>query len=72
LFRGTIDIQLSGLLAGKSWNVMVSGYPQVLELKQYRRIEGVADVPESVFVKNLTVKVSQGKALSATQTVKVF
>jgi hypothetical protein len=72
VFRGIMDIQLSGTLGGKAWNLVAPGYPQALELKQYRRVEGVVDVPEAVFVKNLSIKVTQGKSLNVTQTVKVL
>jgi len=40
-------------------------------LRQYRRIDGVVDLPAQVVVKNLTVRVLEGSAVRAVQSIRL-
>ena len=47
------------------------GGPQALQVRQYRRLEGVVDLPPQTVVKTVTAKVFEGSAVRAVQTVKL-
>ena len=70
-FNGKLDLTINGLLAGKPWTATLPGGAQVLQLKQYRRIEGVLDLPPQAVVKTVTAKVVEGTATRSAQTFKL-
>ena len=70
-FNGKLDMAVSGMLAGKPWTANLPGGPQVLQLKQYRRIEGVLDLPPQAVVQTVTVKVLEGTTTRSVQTFKL-
>ena len=70
-FNGKLDMTVSGTLAGKPWTASLPGGAQVLQLKQYRRIEGVLDLPPQAVVKTITAKVMEGMATRSVQTFKL-
>ncbi len=70
-FNGKIDISFTGLLAGKAWSMPASASPQSLQVRQYRRLEGVLDLPPQVVVKTMSVKVLEGAATRTVQTIKL-
>ena len=70
-FNGKLDVTINGLLAGKPWTATLPGGAQVLQFKQYRRIEGVLDLPPQAVVKTVTVKVVEGTATRSAQTFKL-
>lgn len=70
-FNGKLDVTFNGLLAGKPWTVTLPGGAQVLQFKQYRRIEGVLDLPLQAVVKTVTAKVVEGTATRSAQTFKL-
>ena len=49
----------------------VPGGAQLLQFKQYRRIEGVLDLPPLAVVKTVTAKVLEGTAVRSVQTIKL-
>ena len=69
-FNGKLDVTINGLLAGKPWTATLPGGAQVLQFKQYRRIEGVLDLPPQAVVKTVTAKVVEGTAIRSAQTFK--
>ena len=69
-FNGKLDVTINGLLAGKPWTATLPGGAQALQFKQYRRIEGVLDLPPQAVVKTVTVKVVEGSTTRAAQTFK--
>ena len=69
-FNGKLDLTINGLLAGKPWTMTLPGGAQALQFKQYRRIEGVLDLPPQVVVKTVTAKVVEGSATRSVQTFK--
>ena len=70
-FSGKLDVTINGTLAGKPWTATLPGGPQALKFKQYRRIEGVLDLPPQAVVKTVTAKVVEGTATRAVQTFKL-
>ena len=70
-FNGKLDVTINGLLAGKPWTATLPGGAQVLQFKQYRRIEGVLDLPPLAVVKTVTAKVVEGTATRSAQSFKL-
>jgi len=69
-FNGKLDVTINGLLAGKPWTASLPGGAQVLQFKQYRRTEGILDLPLQAVVKTVTVKVVEGTTTRSVQTFK--
>jgi hypothetical protein len=70
-FNGKLELILGGTQAGKPWSMPMPGGVQVLQFKQYRRLEGVVDLPPQVVVKTLSAKVTEGAATRAVQSIKL-
>lgn len=78
-FNGKLEITLSGLqggaagsgVGGKPWSQVAGGQAQALRFKQYSRMENVVDLPPQTVVKQISVKVIEGSATRAVQTLKV-
>ncbi|MDO8374503.1 MAG: DUF6776 family protein [Pseudomonadota bacterium] len=71
VFNGKLELTFSGTLAGKPWTTGLPGGAQLLQFKQYRRIEGVLDLPPLAVVKTVTAKVLEGTAVRSVQTIKL-
>lgn len=69
-FNGKLDLTLHGTQGGKPWSMSLPGGPQLLQFKQYRRVEGVLDLPPQAVVKTVTAKVMEGSTVRSTQTFK--
>jgi hypothetical protein len=70
-FRGRLEMTLAGTLAGKPWTMNVPADAQPLQFRQSRRVEGLVDLPPSAVVKNVSVRVLEGSATRASQSVKL-
>lgn len=70
-FNGQIELSVGGTHGGKPWSQVLPPGTAPLQIKQYKRIEGVADLPAEATVKQLQVKVTQNGALKATQIAKI-
>ena len=70
-FRGKLELSLSGTLNGKPWTMEMPGGAQPLQFRQYRRIEGMVDLPPQAVVKNVSAKLVEGTATRAVQNVKL-
>lgn len=70
-FNGKLEITFNGLLAGKPWVANLGEGAQRLQFKQYRRIEGVLDLPPQAEVKTVTAKIVEGSATRSVQTFKL-
>jgi hypothetical protein len=68
-FNGRLELTFSGTLAGKPWMTKLPGGDQALAFTQYRRLEGVLDVPAQAVVKTVTAKVLEGSTVRSVQTV---
>jgi hypothetical protein len=71
-FKGRYEIQLAGTLDGKPWTFTPDPAQRALALKQYARVEGLLDHPDSAVVKTVQVRVLDNNGgVRATQTVKL-
>ena len=70
-FKGQIELTLTGLLNGKPWTMALPGGPQALQFRQYRRIEGIVDLPPLAVVKNVSARLVEGTATRAVQSIKL-
>jgi hypothetical protein len=70
-FRGKLLLSVSGTLDGKPWAMDVPGGAQPLQFRQYRRVEGMVDLPPQAVVKNASAKVMEGVVTRAVQSVKL-
>ncbi len=71
-FRGKLEMSVGGTLAGKPWMMeLPAGGVQPLQFRQYRRVEGMVDLPALAVVKNVSAKVVEGTATRAVQSVKL-
>lgn len=70
-FRGKLELSLAGTLNGKAWSMEMPGGAQALQFRQYRRIEGMIGLPPQAVVKNVSVKLVEGTATRAVQSLKL-
>ena len=70
-FRGKLQMSVSGTLDGKPWMADLPGGPQPLQFRQYRRVEGLADLPPQAVVQNVSARVVEGSATRAVQSIKL-
>lgn len=70
-FHGKLQMSMSGTLNGKPWMVDLPGGPQPLQFRQYRRVEGLADLPPQAVVQNVSARVVEGTATRAVQSIKL-
>lgn len=70
-FTGKLDVSFEGVRNGKPWSMSLPAAEQNLQFRQYRRIEGVLELPPDVVVKTVSARIMDGSAVRATQTVKL-
>lgn len=70
-FNGRLELSFSGLQAGRPWSSNLPGGPQAIKLRQYARAEGVFDLPPQTLLKGVSVKVMDGNAVKAVQSIKL-
>ncbi len=70
-FRGKLLMSMSGTLDGKPWMTDLPGGAQALQFRQYRRIEGLVDLPPQAVVKNVSARLLEGSATRAVQSIKL-
>jgi hypothetical protein len=70
-FKGQIELTLTGLENGKPWTMALPGGPQALQFRQYRRVEGIVDLPPQAVVKNVSARLVEGTATRAVQSIKL-
>lgn len=70
-FRGRLELSFSGTLDGKPWMMPLPGGPQPLQFRQYRRVEGMVDLPAAAVVKNVSARVVEGSVSRAVQNVSL-
>ncbi|MDP3760910.1 MAG: hypothetical protein Q8R01_10390 [Ramlibacter sp.] len=70
-FRGKLEVSMGGTLDGKPWMMALPGGAQALAFRQYRRVEGMVDLPPNAVVKNVSAKVLEGTATRAVQSIKL-
>lgn len=71
-FSGRYEVTLSGTLDGRPWSLVPQGGTQPLQVKQYRRVEGLIDHPPQAVIKVVTVKVTDTRgAVLASHSLKM-
>lgn len=70
-FRGRLELSLSGTQDGKPWMMPLPGGAQPLQFRQYRRLEGMVDLPAQVVVKNVSARIVEGTTSRAVQNVSL-
>ncbi|HRH06297.1 MAG TPA: hypothetical protein PK702_10795 [Burkholderiaceae bacterium] len=70
-FSGKLEIVFSGLQNGKPWSMALPGGPQTVQLTQYKRVEGVFELPLGAVVKTVSAKLLEGNTTRAVQTTKI-
>lgn len=70
-FNGKLEVTFSGVRNGKPWMMSLPDTAQALQFRQYRRMEGVLELPSDVTLKTVSAKVSDGSSVRATQTIKL-
>jgi hypothetical protein len=71
-FKGRYELQLTGTLDGKPWTFTPQPAQRALALKQYARVEGMLEHPDTAVVKSVQVRVLDGGGgVRASQTVKL-
>jgi hypothetical protein len=71
-FRGKLELRVAGTMDGKPWMLQLpGGGTQSLQFRQYRRVEGMVDLPPQAVVKNVSAKVLEGAATRAVQSIKL-
>lgn len=70
-FRGRLHLTVAGTLDGKPWTMDLPDSPHDLRFRQYRRLEGMVDLPEQAVVQNVSAKVVEGSATRAVQSIKL-
>jgi hypothetical protein len=70
-FSGKLELTFSGIQNGKPWHMDLPGGPQAIEVTQYRRAEGLVELPPLVTVKAVTAKVLDGNTSKALLTIKL-
>ena len=68
-FNGRLELVLTGTRDGKPWTQTQPAQGQPLQVQQYRRVEGVLDLPAHAVVKTVTARVLDGSTVRATQTM---
>ena len=68
-FNGRLELVLAGTQDGKPWTHTLPPQGQPLQVKQYRRMEGVLDLPPHAVVKTVTARVLDGATVRTTQTM---
>jgi hypothetical protein len=70
-FRGKLEVSFSGIQDGKPWMMPLPGGAQALQFRQYRRVEGMVDLPPQVTVKSVSARIVEGSISRAVQNVSL-
>lgn len=70
-FSGTLEIVVTGSLAGKPWTSAPRDAQTPVQMRQYRRLEGWVAIPAQVVVHSVQARLLEGATARATQTIKL-
>jgi hypothetical protein len=70
-FNGKLELTLNGIQNGRAWMMNLPDGPRALQLRQYRRVEGVIDLPPGAVVQTVSAKVMEGNTSRAVQAIKL-
>ncbi len=70
-FKGQLELVLAGSLQGKPWSSQPPAVVRPLQFQQYRRVEGLIDLPEQAVIKTVTVRLLEGSSTRAMQSLNM-
>lgn len=70
-FSGQLELAFAGTHNGKPWAMPLPEGAQRVQLKQYRRLEGLVSLPPQTVVKSVSAKLTDGSTTRAVQTTKL-
>lgn len=70
-FKGRLELVLAGLKDGQAWASDPPVVNQNLQFRQYRRVQGIAQVPPGVVVKTTTARLLEGSSVRALHVYKL-
>lgn len=70
-FTGVMELTLAGTLDGKPWQMGLPDGPQAVTVQQYKRLQGIAEIPPQAVVKTITARLSSGSTTRSTQTIRM-
>jgi hypothetical protein len=70
-FKGKLELTFSGFQNGKPWSMTLPSGPVPLQLTQYKRAEGLVNLPAQVIVKAISAKVLDGNTSKAMLSIKL-
>lgn len=62
-FTDKLELTVTGTQSGKPWVMSLPGGAQALQFKQFRRVEGMLDLPPLTAAKTVTAKIFEGAAV---------
>lgn len=68
-FQGRLELVLAGTRGDQPWSQTIPAQSQPLHVKQYRRVEGLVQLPPNAVVKTVTARVLDGASVRATQSM---
>jgi hypothetical protein len=68
-FQGRLELVLAGTRNDQPWSQTIPGHSQPLQVKQYRRVEGLVSLPPNAVVKTVTARVLDDVSVRATQSM---
>ncbi len=68
-FRGSLEIKVTGVLNGKSWQRPMEVAPLAIRFTQFGRFQGFLDLPPQVVVKTVSVRILEGSTVKAAESV---
>lgn len=70
-FKGKLELTFSGFQNGKPWSMTLPSGAVPLQLTQYKRAEGLVNLPAQVVVKAISAKVLDGNTSKAMLSIKL-
>jgi hypothetical protein len=70
-FKGRLEVVFSGSRNGKPWAMALPESAQALQFRQYRRMEGIVELPPDFILKSVSAKILDGAVVKASQTVRM-
>lgn len=67
-FKGRLELVLAGVAQGAPWSSQPPVVSQPMQFQQYRRAQGVLNLPPQAMVKTVTARLVEGGSVRAIQT----
>lgn len=70
-FQGSLELKVTGLLAGKPWQMAGAEKPLPVRFTRSGRFQGFVDLPARVVVKSISVRVMEGSKVRAAESANL-